>query len=127
MRLVHDGFSRKADVIVSGATEKMTDCWKHMVSITRQISKKIQSLWPASRIVHKSSCTHCILKGESSPGFQVTPSWCHDFQTEKPYQQFQKKMVTVLCRGDKILSPLVYPCKSVISSFVMFQLQVILY
>ncbi|KAF6034018.1 hypothetical protein EB796_007674 [Bugula neritina] len=88
----------------------MTDCWKHMVSITRQISKKIQSLWPASRIVHKSSCTHCILKGESSPGFQVTPSWCHDFQTEKPYQQFQKKMVTVLCRGDKILSPLVYPC-----------------
>jgi len=127
MRLVHDGFSRKADVIVSGATEKITDCWKHMVSITRQISKKIQSSWPASRMVHKSSCTHCILKGESSPEFQVTPSWCLHFQTEKPYQQFQKKMATVLCRGDKILSPLVHPCKSVISSFVTFQLQLYYY
>jgi len=108
---VHNSLSRKININVSGAVKNIAQCWTHLVSVTRKVSRKVKKSWPASKMVHRSSCTHCILKNEAHPKKHGNLSWCKDFFSEIPHKRFQRDMLIVLCGEDKVPSPLVYPCK----------------
>jgi len=109
--LVHDSLSRKVEIKVSSAVNQVPHAWSLLVDTTRNISREVQTAWPGCKMVHKSICSHCLLKDDPHPNKSVSPSWCHDFGSTYTHSFFGKEFLTVLCGEDEIPSPFVHPCK----------------
>jgi len=109
--LVHDSLSRKLEINVSSAVEQVPHAWSLLVDATRNISREVQKAWPACKMVHKCTCSHCLLKDDPHPNKSVSPSWCYDFGSTDTHSFFGKGMLSVLCGEDEIPSLFVHPCK----------------
>jgi len=112
LNFVHDAFSNRIFIQVASAVRKTTQSWSNLIDIVKMISANVVEAWPASRLMHISSCSHCLPVNNPHPARHISPGWCkQNALSEKAVYQKFYSVFTVLCGGDEIPSLFVNPCK----------------